>query len=224
MGLPDELRKLLFYRGIIFSVICSIVRLWIDKGFSDFVEMFSLSFFISEYAHFDWRLWNHCICSHAVDTFISLFFAIFFKIGGRKSSPQMERFQPNFANCAHVCSRISPKCSIFAVECHKNSKISYNVQKLGFQKNRWIFKKKLEFFKITKGGKFAIDCLLNGITCQNVFSALILTFFRQKVRKLLKLKKLENMMNKECFFRKKNALVFLKAFSTKLRRWKKCRW
>ena len=38
---------------------------------------------------------------------------------------------------------------------------------------------------------------------KNVFSALVMRFFWQKNQKTLTLEKLENIMNKECFFREK---------------------
>ena len=57
-----------------------------------------------------------------------------------------------------------PNYSKFAVECDWNNKISQNVQNLGFLKIDGFFEKKLEFFfKIDKGGKFAVECVSNGI-------------------------------------------------------------
>ena len=51
------------------------------------------------------------------------------------------------------------KGSKFAVECDWNSKISQNVQNLGFLANRWVFWKKSWFFllKIAKGSKSDVE-------------------------------------------------------------------
>ena len=53
------------------------------------------------------------------------------------------------------------------VECDWNSKISQNVQNLGFLKKiDGFFEKKIEFrikVIIDKGGKFAVECVSNGI-------------------------------------------------------------
>ena len=82
-----------------------------------------------------------------------------------KSSSQMVVFYPIFANSVHVTdvrSRFwtwffSPNCSKFAVECVVRFLKT-------FQKNGWVFRKKyLNFFKIAKGGIFAVECVSNGI-------------------------------------------------------------
>ena len=61
--------------------------------------------------------------------------------------------------------------------------------------------KKWFSFKSDEGGKFAVECVSNGIFQKNVFCALIIRFFWQK--KLRTLEKLENMMTKVFFSRKK---------------------
>ena len=69
-----------------------------------------------------------------------------------------------FTPTSAVCSRywmwkfFSLNCSKFAVESDWNSMISQNVPNLGF-----FEKKILNFFKIDKGGKFAVECVSNGI-------------------------------------------------------------
>ena len=52
------------------------------------------------------------------------------------------------------------KGSKFAVKCDWNSKISQNVQKMGFLKriDEFFEKKFLNFFRIAKGSKFAVKC------------------------------------------------------------------
>ena len=54
----------------------------------------------------------------------------------------------------------SPNCSKFAVQCDWNSMISQNVQNLAFfGKLYGVFRQKtLNFFKISKGGKYAVEC------------------------------------------------------------------
>ena len=110
-------------------------------------------------------------------------------------------FSPMFANCVHASIGslftsereifFSPNCSRFAVECDWNSKISQNVQNLFFFfEKRWVFRKKsLNFFKIAKSGKFAVECVSNGIISFKKSSALIMRFFRRKIRKIWTLEK-----------------------------------
>ena len=64
----------------------------------------------------------------------------------------------------------SSNCSKFAVECGWDSKISHNVQNLGFCKKiyRWVFSKNSWFFQIAKGSKFAVGCDWNSKNSQNV--------------------------------------------------------
>ena len=76
----------------------------------------------------------------------------------------------------------SSNCSKFSGECDWNSKISQNVQILGFfEKSRWFFRKKMIFFSIslnvTNFFKNAFQMIL---LLKNVFSALVMRFFRQK--------------------------------------------
>ena len=99
----------------------------------------------------------------------------------------------------HVYDRefFSPNCSKFAVECNRNSKVSQNVKNLFFfGKDRWIFRKKLEFFRNRQ--KWKTFCRMH----------LICEVFRLKFRKYLKLEKFEIMMKKL----KKTLSFFKKAF------------
>ena len=118
-----------------------------------------------------------------------------------KSSSLRERFlNPIFANCVHVkrCSFtllsvnfFSPKCSIFAVECYWNSKISL------WKKNErnWglCFEKIDEFFETAKCGKFFFAYQVVFFP-KNVFPTLIVRVLA-KNQKIFKIGKffLENM-------------------------------
>ena len=80
---------------------------------------------------------------------------------GGKSSSQSERFLPDFSNCIHVCSCFSSICSTYTVKCDRISKISQNVQNLGFFEKLMGFSKKPDFLKIARGSKFAVACVSN---------------------------------------------------------------
>ena len=62
-------------------------------------------------------------------------------------------------------------------------------------------KKILNFLKITKGSKFAVECVSNGISSYHVFSVPIMRFLCKKSEKFERWK---NMMKKQCFFEKKS--------------------
>ena len=62
------------------------------------------------------------------------------------------------------------------------------------------------------------------IFLKNAISAPIISFFKEKVRKLWTWEKLKKMMKKECFSDGKNDFIFLKGFFTKMGRRKICRW
>ena len=71
--------------------------------------------------------------------------------------------------CSRVCQFFSSNCSKFVVERDWNSKISQNVQNLGFfKKMDGFFEKILNFLKIAKGSKFAVECDWNSKNSQNV--------------------------------------------------------
>ena len=87
---------------------------------------------------------------------------------GRKSSAQRESFfyplsanreVPMF-NLIGKFPRViffSPNRNKFAIERDWNTEISQNVPKLAFLEKKIVFFLKL-FFKIGKGGKFAVEC------------------------------------------------------------------
>ena len=53
-----------------------------------------------------------------------------------------------------------------------------------------FFEKNLNFFEIDKGGKFAVECVSNGIISLKCLSALIMRFFLAKYQKILKVGKI----------------------------------
>ena len=75
----------------------------------------------------------------------------------------------------------------------------------------------MNFLTIAKGGKFAVKCASNGSFSKFLLHFIyeIMKFFRQKNRKIITLKKLENMMKKECFSKKISFSCFKKLFSQK---------
>ena len=87
-----------------------------------------------------------------------------------------------------------------------------------FKKNRWFWKKNLNVVEILKAGKFAVECVSNGIMSyhrpnqyhfrpnQEVFLA--------KNQKTLNVGKIRK--HDEVFFRKENFFIFLKGFFTKM--------
>ena len=116
----------------------------------------------------------------------------------------------------------SPNFSKFAVEC-EIVRFLETFKIWVFWKNRWVSRKKT-FFKIAKGGKFAVECVLNGMISQKCLFCPTYEVFWQRIRKLSTLEELEDRMKKEYIFEKKNVFIFLKAFSTKMERRKICRW
>ena len=54
-------------------------------------------------------------------------------------------------------------------------------------------KKKTNFSKIVKGGKFAVECVSNDVISQNVLSTLVVKFFCRRIRKFSNFGKLKNM-------------------------------
>ena len=76
---------------------------------------------------------------------------------------------------------LSPNYSKFVVEYERNSKISQNVRK-GFRK---IFRKKTWFFfKIIKGGKFAVQSVSDDIfSLKRLFHFYCQVFFEKKIDK-----------------------------------------
>ena len=71
-------------------------------------------------------------------------------------------------NLANLMSTASETVSQFDVECKRNSEICQNVQKLGFLRKRWVFRKILNFSKIADGNKFAVQCERISKVSQNV--------------------------------------------------------
>ena len=79
----------------------------------------------------------------------------------------------------------------------------------GFKNKNWFF------CEILKGGTFAVGCVSNVVLFpENVISALIMGFFNKKNQKLWLWQKLERMI-KKAFFLKKKVFIFVEAFSTK---------
>ena len=99
----------------------------------------------------------------------------------------------------------SSNCSKFAVECDWNSGNSQNVQNLGFfKKNRWVFWKKMNFLKIAKGNKFALECLSNAIVQKCLFH-LNYEVFLTKNQKILNVGKIRKYYEKKSVFQKKRS-------------------
>ena len=70
-----------------------------------------------------------------------------------------------------------------------------------------VFLKSLEFLKVAKCGKFAVDCVSNGMISKNgLFRPTNEVFLAKENTKLLALEKLENM--KECFSEEKTFSSF----------------
>ena len=96
-----------------------------------------------------------------------------------------------FENC------ISPNYSIFAAECDWKSKISQNVRNLVIFQRKTIdfLEKNSIFFKIGKGGRFAVHCVSNDIISKNIsFQLYLWSFFAQKNRKFSNLENLKNLL------------------------------
>ena len=84
-------------------------------------------------------------------------------------------------------------------------------------------KKKGFFFKIAKGGKFAAENLLNGMTSQNIFSRPVMRFFLAKNQRNQNVGKIGEYDEKEIFREKKPRSSALKSFFIKMGRRKICR-
>ena len=104
----------------------------------------------------------------------------------------------------------SPNCSKFVAECDWNSKSSQNVRKLGlFWKNRWVFRKKnLKFFKIPKSGKFAVECVSNGIISLKCHLRPNYEVFLAQSQKTLNVGKISKYDEKRVFFQEKKCFHF----------------
>ena len=106
----------------------------------------------------------------------------------------------------------------FAVEFGLKIRIPKNVRNLDlFWKNLWFFWKKKTwiFWKLLKVANLLSNAYQMVLFQTNIISTLIMEFFQQKVRKLRKWEKLENMMKWQWFFKKK-IFIFSKAFCTKM--------
>ena len=151
-----------------------------------------------------------------------------------KSSPQMVHF---FTQClptaftlktmfVHISEReiFSPNCCKFAIECDCDSKISQNVQSWVFfgeidgflQEKPWYFSKSLNAVIFCRMG-------LKWYYFLKMSFYLICEVFWLKIRKFLKVEKLENLIRKQSIL-KKNALSFEKASSKKVGGRKRSRW
>ena len=81
-----------------------------------------------------------------------------------KSSTQGERFfstylpNENFrmSDGSDFENFLSPNCSNWSKISQIGTKVGFSEKKLGFSS-----KKELDFFRIRKGGKFAVECVLN---------------------------------------------------------------
>ena len=79
--------------------------------------------------------------------------------------PDVCQMRSRWTRFVHVSERefFSANCSTVAVECDWNRKISQSERNLVFEKNRWAFLNKIDFFfKIAKGGKLAVECVSIG--------------------------------------------------------------
>ena len=104
-----------------------------------------------------------------VKKFLFLFFCQIYIMGG-KSSNQRARFLRCLSNDNVRMSGGSVfetflinKLKQINRKCDRNSKISDKLRKLGiFREKIWVAsRKKIEVFKIIKGGKFAVGCVAN---------------------------------------------------------------
>ena len=84
----------------------------------------------------------------------------------------------------------------------------------------FFFENNLNFFseKNAKGGKFAVEWYPMVFFLKNVFFALIMRFFCQKIRKFLNFQSWKIRKCYEVFFRKKNVFIFSKPFRKMRRR------
>ena len=130
-----------------------------------------------------------------------------------KSSTQMERFFTRFCQlrsrqhrqAVHVWTWFF---SNFAVEFDWNSKIlkTFRIR---------VFEKNLNFFKIAKGGKSAVECVPNGMIFSKCLFRANYEAFLAKNQKLSNVAKIKKWDEERVFFREKNVLIFLEAFLTK---------
>ena len=84
-----------------------------------------------------------------------------------------------------------------------------------------FFRKNLEFFKTAKCGKFFVECVSKGYYFFKMPFHLICEIFWLKIRKFLKLEKLENMIRNRVFWKKTH---LLKRHLYQNGRRKTCRW
>ena len=130
---------------------------------------------------------------------------------GKKINFQEKVFLLVFENCIPFCSRFSPNFTKFAIKCDRNSKTSQKVHNLRCFLN-WkmgFFEKEIEFFKMAICGKLAVEWVTNGtISRKCFFLALKKRVFRKKIRKLFKLKKLQQIMQMERFLEGKICVFF----------------
>ena len=91
----------------------------------------------------------------------------------------------------------------------KEYDFSKKFKNLGFSlKNKCVFRKKaLNFFKIAKGSKLALECASNGIIQKCLFRPNYEVFLT-KNEKILNVGKTRKYDEKKCFFRGKNVLIF----------------
>ena len=108
----------------------------------------------------------------------------------------------------------SPNYSKFAVECHQNRKISQTRSQFGYLgENVGFFEKKLEFFVIGEGSKFAGECVSIDIIFTILYFPPELKFCK-KFRKSPLFENLQNLMKR--FLPKSTLSSFEKASLTKL--------
>ena len=122
-----------------------------------------------------------------------------------------------FANCVHAkrqhghfCSRLNVKLFFHQIVAQLPYYATGIVRILKTFKI-WVFFRKIDgfwkkndfFFKIDKGGKFAVECVTNGnISLKCLFRPKSEVFLAKKIKKFWKLEKLENI--KKVFFEKKS--------------------
>ena len=106
--------------------------------------------------------------------------------------------EPTSAVHVFECQFFSSNCRKFAVECAGISKISQNVQNLGFFK--MVFAKKLDFLKIAAGSKFAVECVYFGnISWKCVFSPHYEVHLAKKKQKTLNVGEIKKYDEKSVF-------------------------
>ena len=91
-------------------------------------------------------------------------------------------------------------------------------------KNVLFVGKKLDFFpKTRKVANLLYNAYQMILYLKKFFSALIVRFFARN-QKVCEVGEIREYDEETVYFQKKNALIFLKAFSTKMGRRKICRW